>query len=68
MATLKFKNGKAQIKDGKNVIATIYDRAVFFAGTKVNWNANFPFALSMNGGQAEVKSLGEAIKLFYSEL
>jgi hypothetical protein len=64
---LTFKKGKAEIKEGKKVIATIIDRAVFFAG-RVNYNTKYPFSLSMNGGQAEVESLDEVIKLFYSEL
>lgn len=68
MKDLVFKNGKAQIKNGRNVIATIYDRVVFFANTNVNWNKKFPYSLQMNGSQAECEALNEAIDLFYKSL
>lgn len=68
---LIFKKGKAQIKDGKKIIATIIDRESFFEGITAKFklfNPKYPFALQMNGGQAEVETLQEAIDLFYSEL
>jgi hypothetical protein len=60
---LNFVNGRALVKNGRKTIAKVYDRAVFFKGTRFeNSFARFPYSLEIaNVGQRECKTLEEAV-------
>lgn len=62
---LKFKNGKAEIKQGRKTIAKIIDRKEFY---KINnlpqsYSEKYPYSLEMKFGIAECENLNKCIEL-----
>ena len=59
MTEINFKNGKAEIKNGRKIIAKVYDRKVFFAGTRYENSFSKPFSVEICGMMKECVSLDE---------
>lgn len=53
MIDINFINGKSIIKSGRKIIAKVYYRPDFFKGTKVRWDARYPYCLEINGMAAQ---------------
>lgn len=64
MVTLNFIHGKATVKNGRKIVAKIFDREQFFKGTKMegHYNKEYPFMLEMNIGGRECTSIDECIQ------
>jgi|694.fasta_scaffold08058_20 hypothetical protein len=58
-----FVDGKATIRDGRKVVATIIDREAFFKKNKINstYSKKYPFSLNMNAGMRECETLEECL-------
>jgi len=62
MTTLKFIDGKAIVKNGRKIIAKVYDREVYYRLKNVKCNCSYPYSLEMCVGQRDCDSIEECIK------
>lgn len=62
---INFVNGKAIVKNGKKVIAKLFDKNVFYSfhNMKNTYNTSYPFTLEMNCGIVDCESIEKAIEL-----
>ena len=61
---LTFKHGAAEIKRGRKIIATIFNRAEFYAFHRIKnrFSEQYPYSLEIKGvGIRECESLDDAI-------
>ena len=69
MSTITMINGKAIIKQGRKVIAKIYDRPVYYAANNIKCDiGQFTHSLEIGNRMAECRSLNDAIELMDAEL
>lgn len=60
---MNFINGKAVIKNGRKTIAKVYDRLVFFKGTRFeNSYGKYRYSLEMSVGIKECETMNEVIE------
>ncbi len=60
-----FVAGKAVLKEGKKIIAKVFDRNVFFKGTRYeNTFKQFPYSVEMMGGIFECTCLEDATRIY----
>jgi hypothetical protein len=61
--TIQFINGKAEIKQGRKVLAKIFDKPVFYAAHNIQSGYSFPYSLEISGiGIRECSSLQEVLE------
>lgn len=59
---LKFVNGKALIKKGNKILAKVFDRNAFHAGTNAKFNKQYPYSLEIPGmGTKECESIDDVL-------
>lgn len=61
---LTFKNGLATIKEGRKILAKVYDRPEFFKGTKVVINSKYPYSIEIKGGMFECENKEDVNSIF----
>jgi hypothetical protein len=57
---INFINGKAIVKQGRRIIAKVYDRAVFYPANNIKAGYSSPYSLEMAVGQRECATVEEA--------
>ena len=60
---ITFLNGCAILKDGRKVIAKIYNRKEFFKNTNVSYNEKYLFSVEFNGLMKECITLIECLEM-----
>lgn len=59
---INFINGKAIIKIGRNIIAKIYDRRVFYRANNIKSGYSYPYSIELNVGSRECQTIDECIE------
>ncbi len=59
---IKWIDGKAVVKEGRKVIAKIYDRRIFFAKLpSVGWNRKFQYSIEIGSMMRECTTIDECL-------
>ena len=61
--TIQFVDGKAVVREGRKTIAKVFDRPVFFKGTRYENNfGRYRYSVEMYCGQKECSTIEEVIE------
>lgn len=59
--TVTFNKGLSIVKDGRKIVAKIYNRKDFFKNTNVSFNENYLYSVEFNGLSKECTTLLECL-------
>lgn len=61
---LNFINGKATVKQGRKIVAKVFDRAVFYPAHNIKSDYKEPYQLTLYFGAArDCKTLAECVEM-----
>ena len=63
MNNLQFTEGAAIIKQGRRILAKVYDRAIFYPLHKIPSKYSFQYSIEMMGGAFECADLTEVNRI-----